>query len=244
MTGMRLPPQERGELLGTAERALSLSLGLLSLRTALRRRDRLGLLIGFKSAFMLRRGITGRSTLYRLLHAEPGGFSPLDKRFRVYLATTIHRPRAVVREILLDGAVMEAGCPTMVRLALHRDPARAAPRQPDWDSLLTEYSDDEAALLHIGGNGLTHNCNHLAIELRSAYGGAGTELRLLLRYRPYLGVVGRLLQGSPRVRIQRELDRLRQVMEAGVIADATGPRGPGERNLMAVTDDVAQEVLP
>lgn len=231
MSGMRLPPKHRGEALGIVERVLSIGLGCLTLRRALRRRGVLGWLLGIKGAITLRRGIVGRSTLYRVLDAEPGGFTPFDRRFRVYLATTIQRPRHVVREILFDGVVVGCACPELVRLALGRDPSLSAPGEPGWDALLTEYSDEEATLLHVGGDGLIHSCNHLAIELRPIQAGTATELRLLGRYRPPLGVLGRILQGSPRVRIQRELDRLRQVLEAGVMADpvAAGTCGGGLR---------------
>ena len=70
------------------------------------------------------------------------------------------------------------------------------------------------------------------VEFLEAAPGRGTVVRLLMRYDPPGGIIGRgiakLLQREPQVQARRDLRRFKQLIETGEVTTNASPSGRGE----------------
>jgi uncharacterized membrane protein len=230
---------------GGFERGASVTLGTALLALAFSRRRVPGAFaFGLAGAYLAWRGATGHCPLYEALDtgtAEDDDDERLDAGghddVSIEAAATIARPPDEVYAFFrrLENvprfmAFVESVQPTGATRS--RWVARTPTGQTlDWEAEILEdqpgqliaWRSDPAALVHHTG----------AVRFRPAPGGRGTEVRLDVEYDPPGSAVGRsiavLFGSATEYRVDEDLRRLKQILEAGETATTRGqPQCPPE----------------
>ncbi len=227
---------------GVAERGVSVTLGTALIAFgAARRRPFSSLVLAAAGAWLAHRGITGRCAVYEQLDmgtAEDDEEERLDAGSHddhsVDVAITIGRPVAEVYAfwrrlenfpLFMKGilSVTERGGGRSVWIA--RGPAGEA---WEWEAEILEDRPGELLVWRsLPGSEVHH---HGAVRFQEAPAGRGTEVRVGIEFLPPGGIAGRvvarLARRLPAHRVQEDLRRLKQILEAGETPIAGWPRGP------------------
>jgi uncharacterized membrane protein len=223
---------------GVFERGASVTMGTALLALALSQRRKPGAFaFGLAGAYLAWRGATGHCALYEALDTGTAE-DPDDERLdagghddvSIEAAATIARPPDEVyaffrrlenapRFMAFIESVQETGA------TRSRWVARAPTGQTlDWEAEILEdipgqliaWRSDPRALVHHAG----------AVRFRPAPGGRGTEVRLGVEYDPPGSAIGRsiaaLFGSATEYRVDEDLRRLKQILEAGETATTRG----------------------
>jgi uncharacterized membrane protein len=225
--------------IGPVERLISLAAGgtmvLLGMQT--KRTGRYACL--FTAAELIRRGLTGRSVLYRGIGIHVAD-APESQAANLWASpkvaaqgtVTVNRPRdevyTFVRQLENLPLFMKQ-LESVTQLDDRRSLWSAQTARHGrllWETLITEdLPRERLAWQSLGG------VEHAGtITFRDATGGRGTEISVHIRYAPPSGVIGvavaKLLRKDPELELQEDLFRMRQVLEAGTVITTEGqPRG-------------------
>jgi uncharacterized membrane protein len=234
--------------IGPLERALSITAAVVAGSSALKRRGvGRGVAAGL-TAYLLYRGVSGRSRLYRRLGITG---SEVGSTVGACSQVTVQRPLHEVYEYLSD----PGNLPWFSTWVKHAEPLTNGfwrllvdagwEREASFDVRRTVADqDDTLAWCAVEGAALPS-----AAEVRLNEGPSGTEVHVDLWFvppaAPLLAPILRGAEGSrplqraglaPSQLLQQELRRLRQLLEAGEIATITGQssgrehRGPGKEH--------------
>lgn len=233
------PAPQRREV-GSAGRWASAVAGAASLAAGLRRGGTAGVLLVAGGGELLLRAVTGRGSLQRILEAG-GGTRPLspvvsvrhDEGVKVERSFTVNRPAQELyrfwRELenlprfmkhLESVRVLDGGRSLWVA----RGPAGT---KYQWEAEIhNERPGELLAWRSVEGADVP---NAGSVQFRTAPGGRGTEVRVVLEYEPPAGELGRLaakLFGQdPDAQVREDLRRFKQVVEAGEIPTSDLRRG-------------------
>lgn len=224
--------------LARSERWASLIAGGGLVFYGLRRRTPLGIALAAAGGEMIRRGVTGRSHLYKMLgvHTAPLGQGaqttsvPYGLGLRVDRAVTVEKGRVELFRFWRDLRNLSRfmkhvkSVTVLDRKRSHWVAKAPAGRTVEWDAEIVDEKENE----HIGWRSLPDaNVDHAgSVWFRDAPGGRGTVVRVELNYNPPAGMLGalvaRLWGEEPGQQIGEDLRRFKQLMEAGEIANTEG----------------------
>jgi len=201
----------------------------------LSRRSVSGLGLAAVGGSMVYRGLSGHCNLYGALglntaHVGPSTSVPAGEGYKVEETITINRP---VREVFSFWRNFSNLPRFMSHLASVevRDHNRShwVARGPlgihvEWDAEVHNERDNELiAWRSLPGSDVD---TAGSVHFRSRGDGQGTEVHVVLKYNPPAGKAGaavaRWLGSSPEQQIRDDLGRLKQVLESGTAAGATG----------------------
>ena len=228
---------------GIAERGVSVTLGTALIAfAAARRRPFSSLLLAAAGAWLAHRGITGRCAVYEQLDmgtAEDDEEERLDAGshddLSVEVAITIAPARGGGVRVLappgeLPALHEEHPLRDRERAAAARRGSRAARPAKTWEWEAEILEDRPGELLvwrSLPGSEVHH---HGAVRFQEAPAGRGTEVRVGIEFLPPGGIAGRvvarLARRLPAHRVEEDLRRLKQMLEAGETPIAGWPRGP------------------
>jgi uncharacterized membrane protein len=245
----RRPPGGEGEhekpVVNVApwERWASAAAGLAMAVAGLRRRGVAGLLAAAAGAELVRRGATGHCRLYAALETgtagpvrSPVASVPHEQGLRVERAVTIARPRD---ELYRFWRRLENLPDFMEHLESVREGAGGRSvwvargplgRRVRWEAeIVNERENELLAWRTAPGSDVDHAGS---VQFRDAPGGRGTEVRVVMEYRPPAGRLGAAVAGlageNPDRQVREDLRRFKARMEAGEIATTAGqPSGRG-----------------
>jgi len=242
MTTTSVSTNGRSVNLSSLERAISVAAGGLLLARALRRRDPIAIPIALLGGALAMRGISGTSTLYRRIGvrafdgAEGAGNVIRGRGIRVERTITIQRPAQELFQFWrrfenLPRFMRHLKAVWMTQPGIYRWVAKApAGTSVQWDAeILEEHAPWFLSWRSIPGTGVE---NAGSVRFTPAPGGRGTELRVVLAYKPPAGalgaVVARLFGEEPALQVRGDLGRFKQIMETGELATAAlQPLGGG-----------------
>jgi uncharacterized membrane protein len=231
---------------GAAERGVSVTLGAALLAfAAARRRPFSSLLLAAAGTWLAHRGITGRCAVYDQLdmgtavdddeeRLDAGAHDDLS----VEVAITIGRPAAEVyafwRRLENFPLFMKS-----ILSATERGGGRSSwmARGPageiwEWEAEILEDRPGELLVWRsLPGSEVHH---HGAVRFQEGPAGRGTEIRVGIEFVPPGGIAGhlvaRLARRIPEHRVEEDLRRLKQMLEAGETPIAGFPRGPEDED--------------
>ncbi len=232
--------------IGKTERVISAIGGGVLLAAALKRRSAGSIALGLIGGDLLRRSLSGHCHMYQALgiRTAPKGQGadttsvPYESGMRVDRATTIDRPRAEIYRFWRD----LTNLPRFMKNVRSVTPGEGnqshwvvsapAGRTVEWDAVL--YNDIENQMLAwrtLPGSEVDHAGS---VWFKDAPGGRGTEVKVELNYNPPAGIIGAALATlwgkNPGQQIQRDLHRLKQILEAGEVLTTAGqPTGARSR---------------
>jgi uncharacterized membrane protein len=229
-----VPTNGRTVNLSRAERAVSVAAGGLLLARALRRRDPAAIPLAMLGGALAIRGVSGRSTLYRRIGvrafdgAEGAGNVIRGRGIRIERTITIQRPTEELFQFWrrfenLPRFMRHLKAVWQVSPGVYRWVAKApAGTLVQWDAeILEEHAPWFLSWRSIPGTGIE---NAGSVRFTPAPAGRGTELRVVLAYKPPAGALGavlaRLLGEEPAIQVRGDLGRFKQIMETGELTTA------------------------
>ncbi len=220
--------QEMGGNIGEKERIASILSGTGMILISMLRPGRWSLASAILGGYLLFRGITGWSILYKLL-----GINQADEQTRgiqVKRVLTIARPREEVYQCWRDFSELPRFMRHLKVVKVtgmnqsHWVAQGPLGRSIAWNAELTK--DDggrEIAWRSLPGSQVK---NHGRVEFMDAPEGRGTEVHVTLSYAPPGGkvaaVVAKLLGSDPETEVQEDLHSFRSSLETGEIATVKG----------------------
>ena len=227
---------------GGFERGASITMGTALLALALAQRRKPGAFTyGLLGAYLAWRGTTGHCAVYEALDtgtAEDAEDERLDAGghddVSIEAAVTIARPPD---EVYAFFRRLENAPRFMAFIESVRPPgatrSRWVARTPtgqtlDWEAEILEDRPGELIAWRSDPGGFAHHAG--AFRFRPAPGGRGTEVRLDVEYDPPGSAIGRsiaiLFGSATEYRVEEDLRRLKQLLEAGETATTRGqPQG-------------------
>jgi uncharacterized membrane protein len=215
---------------GTIERWGSVISGAVLATYGLKRRSLGGVTLALLGGGLMYRGMTGDCQLYQALGISTARDSGATSVIEVEKAVTIDKP---AEELYRFWRHLE----NLPRFMLHLQSVQSTDsrqshwvaRAPlgttaEWDAEITEERDNELiAWRSLEG---AHLPNQGWVRFQRAPGGRGTEVRVMLAYRPPLGKLGatiaKLFGEEPNQQLEEDLRRLKCLMEAGEIPTIEG----------------------
>jgi uncharacterized membrane protein len=223
---------------GGFERGASLTMGTALLALALsQRRARGAFAFGLAGAYLAWRGVTGHCPVYEALDTgtaedvdderlDAGGHDDVS----IEAAATIARPPDEVYAFFrrLENAPRFMAFIESVQevdATRSRWVARTAAGQTlDWEAEILEDRPGQLIAWRSDPGGLVRHSG--AVRFRPAPGGRGTEVRLDVEYDPPASAIGRslavLFGSATEYRVEEDLRRLKQILEAGETATTRG----------------------
>lgn len=204
--------------------------------SVIRSRSWTGLAAGLGGLFLLYRAGTGRSRLYRAVHAtdSPRLLShPFSREIEVQETITINRTPADVYAFWRDFANLPRALRHVKHVqVLDEKRTRWQVRGPggktvEWTAHLTaDVPNERLSWMTAESDTVDHRGS---VYLAAAPGERGTLVRVSLIYRPRGGAVAalaaKLFGREPAQEIRSDLRRLKQFLETGEIATNAGPSG-------------------
>jgi len=242
--GMHFEPERsrgRTSNLTQTERILSFAGGAMLLAWGLRRRDPFGIAAAVVGSTLAMRGYQGHSGIYQRLGLQR--FAGAGGRANVVSGQGVHVDRSITIQAPIDVLYNHwrqfENLPRFMRHLLEVRPVgngvyRWKARGPmgriiEWDARVT----DERHPYFLTWSSLPGSDieNAGSVHFTEAPGGRGTEVRVVLAYKPPAGALGalvaRLLGEEPSSQIREDLGRLKQMFEAGEVS--TSAQRPGGR---------------
>ena len=241
--------------LDPAERGLSVTMGLAMLAfSASRGRSLKSLILAAAGGYLAHRGITGRCALYERLEAEAQDDERLEPGDHVdgsiEASATVARP---VDEVYAFWRALEnaprfmTGIESVEPRGANRSRWTAvgpAGERWQWEAEILEDRPGELLVWRsLPGSDLHHQG---AVRFAPGPGKDATEVRVEIDLRPPGGVVGRAVarvgNRVPELKLDEDLRRLKQLLEAGETPVGGRPRGPDDED--DPDDDEAWEDEP
>ena len=220
------PPQN----VSAAERVFTITLGSVLAAYGLSRRSWTGTAIAGLGAFLVYRGVTGYSRVYRRM-----GIERPDAPIEIIQSATIHRPRQEVYAFWRNLENLPRFMPHL-RTVQQQSETRsrwianvpASRRTVQWESEIVDDRPNELIRWHaLPGGSLMHSGE---VRFLPAPGDRGTEVHVRMRYEPPIGVaLGVLLYPFGKEIVAEELRRLKRLLEAGEIPKNDSPSGNPRR---------------
>lgn len=223
------------------ERILSIAGGAMLIAWGLRRRDPIGITAAVAGGTLAMCGYQGHSGIYERLGIQR--FAGAGGPANVVKGQGVHVDRSVTIQApidqLFDHWRQFENLPRFMRHLLEVRPTgngvyRWKARGPmgrmvEWDARVTdERRPHFLTWASLPGSDVE---NAGSVHFTEAPGGRGTEVRVVLAYKPPAGALGalvaRLMGEEPTSQIREDLGRLKQMMEAGEVA--TSAPYPGGR---------------
>ncbi len=215
-------------------------LAVAGIQSGIRKRPAAGIALALLGGDLLRRGITGHSYAYEALgvRTAPVGQGadisvPYELGVRADAAITIAKPRPEVyqfwRSLSNLSRIME-NVESIIETGSNRSHwvVRAlAGRRLEWDAAIHNEIENEL----IAWRSLEGDVEHAgSVWFKDAPGDRGTEVRVEMQYNPPAGVVGAVMASlvgkEPSQELQRDLHRLKSLLETGEVITTEGqPRG-------------------
>lgn len=239
------PEQSHGRTvnLTQTERILSFAGGAMLIAWGLRRRDPIGITAALAGGTLAMCGYQGHSGIYERLGIQR--FAGAGGRSNVVSGQGVHVDRSVTiqapPDVLYDHWRHFENLPRFMRHLLevrmvgdnvYRWKARGPMgRMVEWDARVTDQRRPHFMTWSSLPGSDVENAG--SVHFTEAAGGRGTEVRVVLAYKPPAGalgaVVARLMGEEPSMQIREDLGRLKQMIEAGEIATAAPYPGGRER---------------
>ena len=222
---------------GTIERWLSVAAGGALAAYGLSRRSLRGALLTLPAGALLYRGVTGRSPLYRALgintanpNRSPAASVGHGEGVKVERSVTITRPPDELYRFWrnfenLPRFMDHLESVEVIDERRSRWVAKApAGRRVAWEAeIITERENELIGWRSLAGADVA---NAGSVHFRPAPGGRGTEVKVVLEYKPPVGPVGgavaRLFGEDPDQQVLEDLRHFKQVMEAGEVPTTDG----------------------
>jgi uncharacterized membrane protein len=230
--------RKHGANLTETEKWLSIIAGSALAVYGLTRRTRGGVATAVFGGSLIHRGATGHCYVYEALGvstAAKGQGSettsvPYELGIRVDHAVTINRPRADVYAFWRDlenlPRFMEhlQSVKVLDETRSHWVAQAPAGRTVEWDAVIhNEIPNERLAWRSLPGASVDHAG---AVIFSDAPAGRGTEVRVELQYNPPGGMVGaalaKLWREEPSQQIRSDMQRLKQILEAGEVITTKG----------------------
>jgi uncharacterized membrane protein len=227
---------------GKTERYVSIGAGLTLLFLAVKARDWRGLLLAALGGQMIYRGMTGHDAVYSALNVntavEANKYAvsvPHQQGVHVTAAITINRSPEELYNYWRNLSNLPTVMPHLEKVEVidqqrSRWTAKAPANVPvSWESEIVNEIPFEVIAWRSVGDSMIANAG--AVRFKPAPAGRGTEVNLQFEYTPPAGNVGvtlaKLFGQDPEQQTKEGLRHLKQVMEAGEIANNGGgePRG-------------------
>jgi uncharacterized membrane protein len=222
-----MTPHTKTEVnVGDTERAFSLVSAGVAFYLALTRPTAAKLPLAAGGSYLLYRGLAGKDPVYELLNIQR---SPLNMdHLIVRRAVTINRPRADVYAFWRNFENLPRFMQHLQAVQVsdngagrHSHWVTAAPlgQTVEWDAeIVEEHANELIAWRSLPGSAIE---NSGRVTFRDAQGFGGTEVDVVLQYRPPLGsasiALARLFGEQPWQQVRDDLRRFKQVMETGEI---------------------------
>lgn len=213
---------------GDIERVVSALAGGALVTWGLRRRSLGGLALAAAGAELVRRGISGHCAVYQWLGRSTAQTGPIE----IESAVTIGKPADALYRAWCDPDTLSrvmgdfADVRSTGERRWHWSAHGPADKGVEWESEITE--EHEGELLRWRSIGDAAIPNDGEVRFREAPQGLGTEVRLLMRFDPPGGALGRaavrMLGPTPQRLASRALQRFRDLVEAGSVP---APQGNG-----------------
>jgi uncharacterized membrane protein len=222
---------------GKTERYLSLGAGLTLIVLALKAGDWRGLLLAALGGQMIYRGMTGHDAVYSALGLNTSVATnkhavsvPHEQGVHVTASVTINRSQEDLYNYWRNLENLPMVMPHLERVEVLDDKrsrwtAKAPANIPvTWESEIhNEVPFDVIAWRSVGDSMIA---NAGAVRFKPAPAGRGTEVHVTFEYTPPAGNLGvtlaKLLGADPEMQTKQGLRRLKQMMEAGEIANNNG----------------------
>lgn len=222
-----MTPHTKTEInVGDTERVFSLVGAGLAMYLALTRPVAAKLPLAAGSSYLLYRGLAGKDPIYELLNIQRSPTN-LDQLI-VHRAVTVNRPRAEVYKFWRNfenlprfmqhlQEVKVSGNGTGRRS--HWVTAAPLGQTVEWDAEIVEEHENEVIAWRSLPGAAIENSGR--VTFREAQGFGGTEVDVILEYRPPLGsasvALARLFGEQPWQQVRDDLRRFKQVMETGEV---------------------------
>jgi uncharacterized membrane protein len=219
---------------GEGERYASMTGGLGLMLAGIARRGVGGLILAGLGVAVIQRGLTGHCPLYESMgvtsaRAQRPGV-PNNRGIKVERGITINRPREEVFSFWRDLRNLSRFMDRIERVDLfgekrsHWVAKGAGGRRVEWDAeIINEHPNQLIAWESLPGSEVQ---NAGSVRFEPAPGGRGTEIRVSMEYNPPGGILGalvaRLFGEAPDQKMEEDLWRLKQVLEAGEVATTAG----------------------
>lgn len=214
---------------GDLERWASIIGGGAMVLTGLQQRSLRGILTALAGGGLMYQGSQGKSTIKQVEDAVG-----LDHAIRVEKTVTINRPAPELysfwRNLENLPQFMRHLKSVQVRDDRHSHWVANAPlnQEVEWDAVIV--NDEPNHLIAWASTGETLVENSGFVRFQPATGDRGTEVKVVMEYQPPGGALttalAKLLGEEPELQIGDELNRFKQLMEAGEIATIEGqPQG-------------------
>ncbi|NLX11652.1 MAG: DUF2892 domain-containing protein [Chloroflexi bacterium] len=212
------------------ERLLSLATGAAMAVGGVAKRGWAGAGLLLVGAPMLLRGITGRSYLYKRLGKNRAVVSdtaavsvPHGQGIRVEKVTTINRPVSEVYAFWRNFGNLPRFMNNLERVDMidqrrsHWVAKAPANQTVEWDAEIVNEIENEVIGWRTLNSKLVEHAG--SVQFKSAPGGRGTEVRVVMEYAPLGGAAGslvaRLFGTAPEQQVDEDLRRLKQILETG-----------------------------
>lgn len=223
---------------GGAERWASLIGGTALLLYGLQRRSFGGLGLALLGGGIAYRGATGHCQLYATLGVNTAeGVPPYKKAVKVEKTITVDAPPDVLYRVWRNFENLPRFMRHLESVRVH-DQRRShwvakgpAGTRIEWDAEIINEVENELLAWQSVENADVYNSG--SVHFRQAPGDRGTEMRVVVRYTPPAGALGRafakLFGEEPEQQLEEDLRRFKQIAETGEISAGAGhPTGRGE----------------
>jgi uncharacterized membrane protein len=248
------------------ERWISAVAGGLAAVAGLRRRSPAGAALILAGGDLIRRAVTGHSHLYEAMgiRTAPKGQGagttsvPYELGVRVDKAITIGRPRHEVYQFWRDLGNLARFMDNVESVRdlgdgrSHWIVKGPAGRRVEWDAVVHNQTENEMIAWRSLPGADVDNAG--AVWFKDAPGGRGTEVKVEFQYNPPAGIVGAAVASlwgkEPGLQVERDLRRLRQILEAGEVITTDGQTSgreitrPAERRTEREVEFASQGSFP
>jgi uncharacterized membrane protein len=227
---------------GPQERALSVLSGSTFMLSAALRPSRLSIPLAASGGYLLFRGITGRCLAYQALEIDRAG--PFGKEgIQVERSLTINRPRPEVYAFWRDFENFPMFMEHLESVHILGDNEQSTrshwvAKGPldlpvEWEAEIFEERHNELiSWRSLPGSAIE---NSGTVIFRDAPGGHGTEVKVVIKYKPPAGsasaAFARLFGKEPGQQIREDLRRFKMILETGEVASTIGQSSGREKEV-------------
>jgi uncharacterized membrane protein len=221
------------ENVGPRERSLSVLSGSAFVLSAALRPSKLSIPLAAGGAYLLFRGITGKCMVYQAMEINRAGQHGKEG-IQVERSLTINRPRPEVYAFWRDFENFPMFMEHLESVHILGDKEQSTrshwvAKGPldvpvEWEAEIFEERRNELISWRSLAESIVENSG--TVIFRDAPGGRGTEVKVVIKYKPPVGsasaAFARLFGKEPGQQIREELRRFKMILEAGEVASTIG----------------------
>lgn len=218
---------------GPQERALSVLSGSAFVLSAALRPSKITIPLVASGSYLLFRGITGRCFVYQAMEIDRAGRYGMEG-IQVERSLTINRPRTEVFAFWRDFENFPMFMEHLESVHIlgdkeHSTRSHWVAKGPlnvpvEWEAEIFEERQNELISWRSLPGSVVENSG--TVIFRDAPGGHGTEIKVVIKYKPPAGsasaAFARLFGKEPGQQIREELRRFKMILESGEVASITG----------------------